>query len=301
MSRKVLITGAGGQLGKALQGKLMDKYEIFVFTKSSKKEPVDSKLKSLDIRENESVKKIFNEINPDIIINCAAYTDVDENEKNKDLSYLTNVGGLHNLIQASHPDSYFIQISSDYVFQGDAGPYVEEDPTHPINYYGKVKLEAENLLRGSRRKYLIIRPNVLYSEDLFCKGNFFSWIYKSLLNERTISVVTDQISNPTFVPHLVSMIFHGMNLRLEGVFHYGSDDYLSRYDFAIKIAEIFQLNSQLILPIATKELMQNIKTYIARRPLHSGLRTNKIADCLDVPIYSTEYSLQILKKYLDPK
>ena len=139
---------------------------------------------------------------------------------------------------------------------------------------------------------------MLYSEDLFCKGNFFSWIYKSLLNDKTISVVTDQISNPTFVPHLSNVIFQGMNLRLEGVFHYGSDDYLSRYDFAIKIAEIFQLNSELILPISTKELMHNIKTYIAKRPLHSGLRTSKIEDCLGVPIYSTEYSLQILKKYL---
>ena len=127
----------------------------------------------LNITQQKDVIKTIHNIRPNIIINCAAYTDVDGCEEDKKHAHLVNVIGLQNLIHASSPETYFIQISSDYVFDGKSGPYSEEDHTYPINYYGKTKLEAENILRGSRRKYLIIRPNVLYSEDLFVKGNFF--------------------------------------------------------------------------------------------------------------------------------
>ena len=208
---------------------------------------------------------------------------------------MVNVAGLQNLIHASNNYTYFVHISSDYVFDGKSGPYTEEDHTYPINYYGKTKLESENILRGSRRKFLIIRPNVLYSENLFVNANFFSWIYKSLANNKPIFVVNDQISNPTYVTHLVDVIFLCIILNTEGIYHYGSDDFLSRYEFAIKIAEVFGFDKSLLSPINTKSLLKKVKSYNAQRPLHSGLKVDKIEHELNISAYSSEFSLKKIK------
>ena len=292
MARKILITGAGGQLGLALHHKLRDKFDVFPTDSITSESRFSRSIKNLDITVRSDVETTINEINPDIIINCAAYTDVDGSERNKDQAHMVNVAGLQNLIHASDHSTYFVQISSDYVFDGDAGPYSEEDHTFPINYYGKTKLEAENILRGSRRKYLIIRPNVLYSEILIYKSNFFSWVYKSLINNKSISVVNDQISNPTYVFHLVDVIFLCIILNTEGIYHYGSDDYLSRYEFAIIIAEVFGFDKSLLLPIDTKSLLDKVESYIAERPVNSGLKVDKIERELNISTYSTEYSLK---------
>ena len=298
MARKILITGAGGQLGLAIHQKLRDKFDVFPTDRITSESGDSQNSKNLNITERSDVKTIINEINPDIIINCAAYTDVDGSEKNKNQAHMVNVVGLQNLILASNYNTYFVHISSDYVFDGKAGPYSEEDFTYPINYYGKTKLESENILRGSRRKFLIIRTNVIYSEDLNIKANYFAWVYKSLLNNKTISVVNDQISNPAYVSHLAQAIFQCIILNTEGIYHYGSDNYLSRYEFSMEIANIFELDNSLITSIDTKQLTQDIPSYIAKRPRHSGLNTFKIENEIGLTAYSTDYSLTILKKSL---
>ena len=294
-SKKILITGAEGQLGRALQRILKDKFEIFPTDKILSESGGRINSKNLDITEQSDVDNAIKEINPDIIINCAAYTDVDGSERNKNLARRVNVIGLKNLINSSDKSTYIIQISSDYVFDGANGPYNEEDPTFPINYYGKTKLEAENTLRGSRRKYLILRTNVLYCEDLFFKSNFFGWVYQSLVNNKTISVVNDQISNPTYVSHLVEVIFLCIILNTEGIYHYGSDDFLSRYEFALIIAKVFGFDKSLISPIDTKSLFKKVKSYIAKRPMHSGLRVEKIESELNISTYTSEYCLKKIK------
>ena len=295
MARKILITGAEGQLGIALQRTLSDKFDVFPTDKIDSESSSIGSSKNMDITERSDVENTIKEVNPDIIINCAAYTDVDESERNKDQAHMVNVVGLQNLIHASDHNTYFVQISSDYVFDGDTGPYSVEDHTYPINYYGKTKLEAENILRGSRRKYLIIRTNVLYSEDLTFRANFFAWVYKSLIHNKSISVVNDQISNPTYVAHLVEAIFLCIILNTEGIYHYGSDDFLSRYDFAIIIAEVFGFDRSLILPIDTKSLFKKVKSYTAKRPVNSGLKVDKIERELNISTYSSEYSLKKIK------
>ncbi len=300
MSRTILITGAEGQLGKSLQRKLSDKFEVVSTDLITRKTRRCPNIKYLDITERNDVVSKINEVNPDIIINCAAYTDVDGSENNKDLAHKVNVIGLQNLIQASGHNTYFIQISSDYVFDGDTGPYSEDDHTYPLNYYGKTKLEAENILRGSRRKFLIIRTNVIYSEDLNIKANFFAWVYKSLLNNKSIYVVNDQISNPTYVSHLAETIFQCIILNTEGIYHFGSDNCLSRYEFSMEIANIFEFDNSLITSIDTKLLTQEIPSYIAKRPMHSGLKTFKIENEIGLTVYSTDHSLTILKNTLLP-
>jgi len=295
LARKILITGSEGQLGKSLQRQLRDKFEVVPTDLVPSESESSPNIKCLDITKRSDVEKAIYEINPDIIINCAAYTDVDGSERNKNLAHKVNVVGVQNLIQASNRETYFVHISSDYVFKGDAGPYSEDDHTYPVNYYGKTKLEAENILRGSRRRFLIIRTNVIYCEDLNFRANYFAWVYKSLVNNKSISVVNDQISNPAYVSHLTQAIFQCIILNTEGIYHYGSDNYLSRYEFSMKIANIFELDNSLITSIDTERLTQDIPSYIAKRPMHSGLNTFKIENEIGLTVYSADYSLTILK------
>ena len=299
MARKILITGAEGQLGKALQISLSDKFKLLPTSRKPTQKAIKNRnVHKLDITVKEDIAAVIASFNPDIIINCAAYTDVDGSEKDKDLAHKVNVSGLQNLIQLSEKETFFIQISSDYVFDGNNGPYTEDDHTFPVNYYGKTKLEAENMLRGMRRRFLIFRPNVLYGEDIFSKGNFFAWVYKSLLNGKSISVVTDQISNPVYVQNFVNAIFKCIIMNCEGIYHFGSDDYISRYEFARNIAQIFNFELSLVEPIETKILAQKVKSYIAKRPINSGLKTEKIEQEVNQTIYSTLYSLKQLKNNL---
>ena len=157
-------------------------------------------------------------------------------------------------------------------------------------------MEAENILRGFRRRSVIIRPNVLYSENLLSKGNFFAWVYKSLLKKKTISVVTDQISNPASINDVVRSIFQSIIMHYEGILHIGSDNFISRYAFALQIAETFGFEKSLINSIDTQYLKKNLKNYIAERPLHSGLKIDKVEKDLNIITYSTEYSLNRVKK-----
>jgi len=295
-----LITGAEGQLGKALQIGLTDKFNILSTTRQPTQLAKNQRnVQKLDITDKENISNVLESFKPDIIINCAAYTNVDGSEINKDLAHQVNVEGLRNLIQLSDINTYLIQISSDYVFDGDSGPYSEDEHTFPVNYYGKTKLEAENILRGTRRKWVIFRPNVLYSSDIYSKGNFFAWIYKSLLKKDSISVVTDQISNPTFSQQFVRAIFQCIIMDFEGILHIGSDDYMSRYEFALDIAKVFGFDSALITKIDTDSLTQKVKSYIAKRPLHSGLVVSKIEKELNTSSHSTNYNLKLLKSSLN--
>ena len=295
-----MITGAEGQLGKALQIGLTDKFNILSTTRQPTQLAKNQRnVQKLDITDKENISNVLESFKPDIIINCAAYTNVDGSEINKDLAHQVNVEGLRNLIQLSDINTYLIQISSDYVFDGDSGPYSEDEHTFPVNYYGKTKLEAENILRGTRRKWVIFRPNVLYSSDIYSKGNFFAWIYKSLLKKDSISVVTDQISNPTFNLQIVKAIFQCIIMDFEGILHIGSDDYMSRYEFALDIAKVFGFDSALITKIDTDSLTRKVKSYIAKRPLLSGLVVNKIEKELNTSSHSTNYNLKLLKSSLN--
>ena len=167
--------------------------------------------------------------------------------KLKEIKWLArniNVLGLENLIKASKKGTKIIHISSDYVFDGKKGNYEEGDLTYPINYYGKTKLESENLIIGSNKPYVIFRPNVLYSDN-FKYNNFLSWVFNSLSKNIPLNIVSDQKSNPTYIPELVKAIFNSILLDFRGILHIGSNDTLSRFEFASKICKIFKLNLEI--------------------------------------------------------
>ena len=285
--KKILITGSSGLLGQKITDKLSGLFNVLSLSRFGSGG-------CLDITSKDAVYNTFKEFKPDIVINCAAFTDVDKSETEKSLARDVNVKGLTNIIGSLPNNSKIIHISTDYIFDGESGYYKEDDMKNPINYYGKTKLEADNLLMGSNCNYLIIRPNVLYSYDnVFNQSpkdnynqHFLSWLIYSLSNNDNVKVVDDQISNPVYIPDLVNVIITSVLVDYSGISHYGSEDVLSRYEFAIKVCNIFGFDSGKILAIKSDELNQ-----IALRPKKSSLDCSKIVQDLNIDLYSTDYSL----------
>ena len=276
-SKRIFITGVTGQLGSTLNKYLSRYFKVL---------NEQDNFYNIDISDRSELKYFFKELSADYIINCAALTNVDFCEQNKSKSYEVNVNGIKNIISCTKNDTKLIHISTDYVFSGNRNIYTESDMPNPISYYGKHKLESENILRSSNRDYLIIRPSVIFGNT---GNNFYVWVRDSLKNNQEISVVTDQISNPTWSWSLSEAIYKSILSNISGLFHYGGEDIISRYDFALKIAKIHDFNHDRIIPIKTSDLNQN-----AKRPLNSALDVSKIKKFIDVEHPSLDYILKII-------
>lgn len=276
-SKRIFITGINGQLGGTL-----NKYLSRYFNVLNNQE----NFYNLDVSDKSELKYFFKELSPDYIINCAALTNVDFCEQNKSNSYEVNVNGIKNIISCSKKNTKIIHVSTDYVFNGNKKIYAESDIPDPTCYYGKNKLESENILRTSNRDYLILRTSVIFGET---GNNFYVWVRDSLKNNHKISVVIDQISNPTWSWSLSEAIYKSILSNISGLFHYAGEEIISRYDFAIKIAKIHDFDQDRIIPIKTSDLDQK-----AKRPLLSALDVSKIKKIIDVEHPSLDYILKII-------
>jgi len=270
--KKILITGASGQLGKTLKTLFSSKYDIIP---TSKNHYTYQKNYFLDITNPILIRDIVSATSPDIIINLAALTNVDLCEKKPDLAFSVNFTGLQNIVKIFNGP--IIQLSTDYVFDGKTGQYSENSSVNPINVYGRTKLEAENFLKENSKDSLIIRTNVLYDYMSESPASFLNWVVKSLQDDKKINVVDDQWNNPTWTHSIAVAIDKAIEFELNGLIHWGDNDYISRFDFAIKIAETFQLKKNLINPIKTRELNQ-----IAARPLKGGLNVDRAKSILNL-------------------
>jgi len=268
----ILITGASGQLGMSLKRIFNSKYEIISTTGNNN--PTGSSM-HLDVTNPMLFKEVMETTNPDLVINLAALTNVDLCEKNPELAYSINIGGMDNLVNAFKGP--IIHVSTDYVFDGEDGPYKEEDTTNPLNVYGLSKLESEKLLLDHTENSLVIRSNVLYDYSSKSEASFLNWVVDSLTQEKEINIVEDQWNNPTWTGSLAVVIDRAIDTQLTGLVHWGDGDLVSRFDFANKIADVFNLKKSLIKPILTSELNQT-----AKRPLKSGLKSDYAQNILNL-------------------
>tara|TARA_A100001015_G_scaffold145286_1_gene161131 strand:- start:1325 stop:2155 length:831 start_codon:yes stop_codon:yes gene_type:complete len=273
--KKILITGGAGQLARGFFKLYNNKYKIFSFSKNS-----------LDISNYSQVQKILKEIQPEIIVNCAAFTNVDICEDFEDIAYKINGSSIKNF---SGFNGHFFHLSTDYVFDGENGPYNEDDSVNPINVYGKSKLRGEEFVENIFEKYTILRTNILFGND--SKSSFLNWVLNSLKNNQEIKVVNDQINNPVSTLDCSRTINYLLNKSIIGKYHLGSDFLCTRYDFAIKIAKIWNLDLDLISEISTEDLHKTLESFKAKRPLKSGL----ISKFDFIPNYSLENSIKELK------
>ncbi|MDC0917544.1 dTDP-4-dehydrorhamnose reductase [Candidatus Marinimicrobia bacterium] len=256
--KKILITGGSGQLAQSFKFLFKHEYDLAVLDK-----------KIFDITDPKIVEKTLQQEKPDIVINCAAMTDVDGCENDSERAYLINGLAIENFARSF--DGLFIQISTDYVFDGKDGPYLESSETNPVSIYGKSKLLGEEIVKICFKNFLIIRTNVLF--DINQNSSFLDWVIRSLSNNQKINVVNDQINNPVWTYDLSKTINFLINNNMNGIFHVGSDILCSRYKFAKIIAEVWDFDIVNIVPISTSDLFKQLDSYVADRPLKSGLIT----------------------------
>ncbi|MEE9167176.1 MAG: SDR family oxidoreductase [Candidatus Neomarinimicrobiota bacterium] len=293
MAKRILITGAFGQLGEAVTQELQSHFDLLATGLAIPDDfPCFCPIRTLDIQRRNRVFECVEKFDPDVILNLAAYTDVDGCEKKREQAWNVNVKGTENLLESVRTKQVkFIQISSDYIFEGRNGPYDESAVPNPINYYGKTKLAAENAVRGNATSWVILRTNVLYGASSVTKANFVDWVVQSLRAGTPIRVVNDQWGNPTWTGALAEAIKMAILLNVNGIFNYGGAEFLTRFEFARKIARVFDLDLSLITGVSTDDLKQE-----AQRPLKSGLVTEKVENVLGLRTYDVDYCLRKVRE-----
>jgi dTDP-4-dehydrorhamnose reductase len=281
---KVLVTGASGLLGSALLREASKSGTIAIAAYNS--HPLNSGLQ-LDVTKPAQVQAAIQRVAPEYVIHTAAYTDVDACEIEPKRAWDVNALGTKHVADACEEHgAKLVYISTDYVFDGEDGPYSEEDPTHPINVYGESKLAGEQFTLNYSDN-AVARVCVLYGHD---KPNFVTWVIDSLRTNTPINVVSDQYNTPTYVGNCARALLHMCKLGLEGVYHVSGREQLNRYEFACAIADVFALNEKLINVTTTDTLRQR-----ARRPINSSLRVAKAERALGIRLANVREGLTLLQ------
>ncbi len=300
---KILITGGNGVLGT----KLIDAADsqMLVLATDVQNQPIRPltervRYARMDITDRNAVESVFTDFQPSAVIHAAAYTNVDGAETERETCFRINVLGTANLIRAAREaGAHFVYVSTDYVFDGTAGPYAESDRVNPLSWYGLTKYAGECIASGvwhpademvmtdyaDLKKELdplvippmfpalICRTMGLYGFSSFLKRfNFVGWLLTNLYADKPVKVVTDQMVNHTVADDLARTLYALMRRDgVSGVYHTAGEDWLSRYEFARRLAVHFGLNEELIEPVSSTQL-----GWKANRPLQGGLRMDKL-------------------------
>lgn len=280
----VLVTGASGQLGQALQFVAGNYPKItFVFCDSKK----------LDITDPDCIDTIFQEVKPDFCINAAAYTAVDKAESEPEKTYLINVTGAKNVaIACKAHTATLLHVSTDFVFDGTkTTPNNEDDIPNPTGVYGQTKLEGEKAIQAILEHYYIIRTSWVYSQF---GANFMKTMLRLGSERDTLSVVNDQIGTPThavdLAEALIKMICHTERSRSVsnyGIYNYSNEGQCSWYDFAKKI---FEVNN---IAIDLKPIPTSSYPTPAQRPKYSVLDKSKIKTVFGIEILDWDERLKL--------
>lgn len=266
---KILITGANGLLGqKTTQIFAAESEHELILTdiQPQAEEAHGFEYFPLDITKKEDVKNSVRKYAPSIIINTAAYTNVDGCETEKELSWRVNVDAVKHFIIASRiHSSKIIHISTDYVFDGRKGNYDESSKPNPLSYYGKGKLAGENALLISGVPQAIVRTMIIYGTGKNLRLNFALWLIDKLKRSEPVNIVDDQFGQPTIVDDIALGLLRIVDRDKSGIYHISGSEYISRFDFALKLADVFNFDKKLIIPIKTADLQQ-----AAPRPMNSS-------------------------------
>ena len=272
---KVLVIGKDGQLGSELVKLIPDSIG------TSRRE--DSGL-FLDLKNSSAIENLIMKEMPDVVINAAAQTDVDGCERDRDYAYAINAKAVRNIVRAcSVTGSYFIHVSTDYVFDGEKGNYNEEDVPNPINYYGISKALGEAYAL-SYDDSLVIRASGVYGK----KMNFPLFVVKTLRENGTVNCI-DSFYSPIHATMLAGAIKEIMERRIYGVLNV-SGNRMSRYDFAMKIKETLKIET------GSVKLVKEVQKLKARRPYDSSLDNGKALRMLSTKFNDMERSIRYLEK-----
>jgi dTDP-4-dehydrorhamnose reductase len=295
MSR-VLVTGANGLLGTKVIEQSLARADIEIVSTSrgscQNRYLGSFPFSPLDITDGDAVKRVLSEHQPDVIIHTAAMTNVDGCETNREEAWAINVNGTENVARACQAvGARLVHLSSEYVYDGTAGPYRETDRVNPLGWYAKTKWESEKRVRAIVDNAVIGRTTVIVGQAPHVRPNFVLWLVNQLRSGRRANIVVDQIGSPTLADNLAEMVLALALSDVRGVYHTAGDTVIGRYDYALLIADVFDLDTQLLVPITTAELKQP-----APRPLKAGLLMEKFKrDFPNVHVLTAREGVEAIK------
>lgn len=265
----ITVIGAGSRLATSLLPVLLDETDEQIHCVSSRDLPSSNPritVDVLDVTDKTVLKESVMRAMPSTIINCAAITNVDACETDRQLAWTINVTLVENLARLARiVDAHLVHVSTDYVFDGTKGPYTEQALPAPINYYGKSKLAGENICTSGTSLSSIVRTCLVYGPPSD-RPDFVQWVIEACSSKTPIRVVDDQFAQPTYVEDIAEALLRIMLRRRTGIYHVAGPDYMSRYEMALRIAEFFKVDASMIQPVSSEELKQP-----ARRPHRGGL------------------------------
>ena len=288
--KKILVTGCNGQLGRAIRKEYAASDVEFINTDVVEGEGVVS----LDITDVDAVLKLVRAEKPDVIINCAAHTNVDKCEEQWDLAYKINAIGPRNLsIAATEADAKMIHVSTDYVFEGNGTrPYTEFDAPNPVSAYGKTKLEGENFVKEFAKKHFILRTAWLYGDG----KNFVKTMLALAENHDELNVVCDQVGTPTSAVELAKMIHYLEGTENYGTFHATCEGDTNCADFAEAIFK--RAGKNVKVNHVTSKQYKEMNPASANRPAYSILEDYMIKLTSDFVMADWQDALDVYMKEL---
>lgn len=298
---KVLITGSNGLLGQYLIQRLaaLPGYEVTATGRGANRLRMQKgyQYESVNLADEAAVKGLIERTQPEVIIHAGAMTQADDCERSKDACWMVNVTATRYLVQgAEKTGAFFLFLSTDFVFDGLAGPYKEDDPVNPVNYYGASKAAAERVVMQSKVSWAIARTVLVYGlADDPRRSNIITWVKTNLEQKKRLKVVNDQWRTPTLVQDLAEGCKLIIDKRAQGVFHLSGKDMLTPYDMALQVANYLQLDEKLFDKVDANSFKQP-----AKRPARTGFIIDKAEKELGYTPHSFEEGLKIVVEQISP-
>jgi len=286
---KIMLTGASGFLGRKIAQLAVEKgYDVYsVYNEHVVN--IGTPIK-LDLTDREKLLKTISERRPNAIIHTAAYRDVEGCEINRDLAWRVNAEVTKDLATVSASvNAHLTYVSTDYVFNGEKGFYAEDDKPDPVNYYGYTKLRGEEFVRENAEEWCIARTSLIYGWG--SRPNFPTWLLSNLNQRKEVKILTDQYLSPTLDKNLAEMLIEIAEGRIAGLLHTAGATRASRYEFALKLTEVFDLNTDLIKPVEMDEM-----PWRAKRPRDSSLSVSKASNLLSTKPLKLDHTLEIMRR-----
>jgi dTDP-4-dehydrorhamnose reductase len=273
---KVFVTGANGFVGSYVVARLLaNGHEVFASSRTGDLSAFNAnknyRFIQVDFSDPFSLHDAFEFVQPDVVVHSGAMSKPDDCELRQADAFDTNVfGTVQLLLNAEAYKSFFIYLSTDFIFDGEKGMYKEEDKPAPVSYYGKTKMDAEEAVMEYQHGWAIARTSFVYGKPLYGRGNFITMIAEKIKTRQPFNVVNDQLRTPTYVTDLANGIAAIVEGRREGVFNIAGKDVLTPFEMAQRVVAYLGISDHLISPVTKDEFKE-----LAQRPLKGGLDIRK--------------------------
>lgn len=303
--KTILITGSNGLLGQKLVYGLLARnqknadWNIIATSKGENRlrEKSGYSYFPLDITSREETEKIIGRFKPDVVVNTAAMTNVDACESDRDGAKAMNADSVQYLADALkkfRPDAHFIHLSTDFIFDGENGPYKEEDKPAPLSWYAETKLQGEKIAEASGLSWAILRTIIVYGiVDNMSRSNIVLWAKDALGKGQKINIVDDQFRSPTLAEDLAEGCILCAEKKATGVFHVSGKDTMSVLELVYRVADFWKLDKSLVTPVKSETIRQP-----AKRPPRTGFIIDKAIKVLGYAPHSFEEGLAVLDAQL---